>query len=244
MHIFLDPSAWIAFLTLVSLEIVLGIDNIVFLSILVGKLPAHQQQQARVIGLSLALLMRIVLLLSLSWVMQLTEPLFTVVDVGISGRDLILILGGFFLLAKSTTEIHGTMESGGEEEHSEIKVSSFWSIIIQIALIDMVFSLDSVITAVGLVNEIPIMIAAVIVAMVVMLVASAPVGRFVNNHPTIKMLALSFLILIGSTLVAEGLGIHFPKGYIYFAMAYAIAVEMLNMRLRNNRQRRLKKTAP
>jgi predicted tellurium resistance membrane protein TerC len=243
MELLLDPAAWIAFLTLVSLEIVLGIDNIVFLSILVAKLPLHQQQLGRVIGLSLALLMRIILLLSLSWVMQLTEPLFTVMEAEISGRDLILILGGFFLLAKSTTEIHSTMENGGEDAHSQVKVSNFWSIIIQIALIDVVFSLDSVITAVGLVNEIAIMIAAVIVAMIVMLIASAPVGRFVHNNPTIKMLALSFLILIGSTLIAEGLGIHFPKGYIYFAMAYAIAVEMLNLRLRKNRQRRLKQTA-
>jgi predicted tellurium resistance membrane protein TerC len=244
MELLLDPAAWIAFLTLVSLEIVLGIDNIVFLAILVAKLPPHQQELGRIIGLSLALLMRIILLLSLSWVMQLTEPLFTVMEAEISGRDLILILGGFFLLAKSTTEIHGAVETGGENEmNATARAPSLPSIIIQIALIDVVFSLDSVITAVGLVDEIPIMIAAVIVAIMVMMLASGPVGRFVHNNPTVKMLALSFLILIGSTLIAEGLGIHFPKGYIYFAMAYALAVEMLNMRLRKNRQRRLKQTA-
>ena len=226
-----DPQAWIAFLTLVALEIVLGIDNIIFISILSGKLPAEQQPRARYIGLSLALLIRVALLFSLSWVISLTAPLFTVLNQAISGRDLILISGGLFLLGKATFEIHDNLE--GEEGHASRSVrANFISVIIQIILLDAVFSLDSVITAIGMVEDVGIMISAVVVAIAFMMFFAAPVGAFVSRHPTVKMLALSFLLLIGMTLIVEGFDVHIPKGYIYFAMGFSVFVEMLNLRLR------------
>ena len=226
-----DPQAWIAFVTLVALEIVLGVDNIIFISILAGKLPAAQQNRARYVGLALAMVMRIILLFSLSWVIGLTAPLFAVMGEEISGRDLILILGGLFLLAKATFEIHENLE--GERGHASAKVTpTITSVIVQIFLLDAVFSLDSVITAIGMVEQIEIMIAAVIVAISFMMVFAAPVGSFVQRHPTVKMLALSFLLLIGLTLIVEGFDVHIPKGYIYFAMGFSIFVEMLNLRLR------------
>jgi predicted tellurium resistance membrane protein TerC len=224
-------EGWIALLTLTVLEIVLGIDNIVFISILAGKLKQEARARARKVGLSLAMLMRIALLLSITWVMQLTAPLFEIVQQEISGRDLILILGGLFLLAKSTHEIHDKLE--GEEGHASAKVAaSFGSVIVQILLLDIVFSLDSVITAVGMAEDVSVMIAAVVIAVGVMLVSAATIGEFVDRHPTIKMLALSFLLLIGVSLVAEGLDQHIPKGYIYFAMGFSIFVEMINIRVR------------
>ncbi len=226
-----DPQAWIAFITLVALEIVLGVDNIIFISILAGKLPAGQQNRARIVGLALALVMRIILLFSLSWVIALTAPLFTIWQEEISGRDLILILGGLFLLAKATFEIHENLE--GERGHASAQVkATFTSVIVQIFLLDAVFSLDSVITAIGMVEQIEIMIAAVVVAIVFMMVFAGPVGSFVQRHPTVKMLALSFLLLIGLTLIVEGFDVHIPKGYIYFAMGFSVFVEMLNLRLR------------
>lgn len=226
-----DPQIWIAFATLTVLELVLGIDNIIFISILSGKLPAEQQPRARFIGLAGALVMRVILLFSLTWVMGLVEPLFSVFDRGISGRDLILLIGGLFLIAKSTHEIHGSLE--GEEGHASKKVyASFVSVIIQIMLLDIVFSLDSVITAVGMVDNIWIMIAAVVISIVAMMFFAAPIGNFVERHPTVKMLALSFLLLIGFTLVAEGFHQKIPKGYIYGAMAFSVFVELLNIRLR------------
>ena len=234
MELLSDPQAWIAFATLTVLELVLGIDNIVFISILAGKLEASQQARARYLGLALALVMRVILLFSLTWVIGLTTPLFTVLGKGISGRDLVLLVGGLFLLGKATHEIHGSLE--GEEGHKETKVySSFTSVIIQIMLLDIVFSLDSVITAVGMVNDIRIMIGAVVIAIIFMMAFSGPIGRFVQKHPTVKMLALSFLLLIGVTLIADGLGHHIPKGYIYFAMAFSVFVEMLNLRLRKSK---------
>lgn len=226
-----QPEAWVALATLTALEIVLGIDNIIFISILVGKLPEAQRQRARVLGLGLAMGTRILLLLSLAWMMKLTAPLFTVLDFEISGRDIILILGGLFLIAKSTFEIHGALE-GSEHGERNIKAASFGAILIQIAIIDIVFSLDSVITAVGLVQDVPVMVIAIVIAVLVMMFAAKPIGDFVDEHPTIKMLALSFLVLIGFALVGEGLDLHIPKGYIYFAMAYAVVVELINIRLR------------
>jgi predicted tellurium resistance membrane protein TerC len=224
-----DPSIWIAFFTLTVLEIVLGIDNIVFISILAGKLPAEQQAKARTLGLTLALGTRILLLLTLSWIVRLTSPLFTILEHPISGRDLILIGGGLFLIAKSTHEIHLKLEG---ESRTEIGTQpSFSSVIIQILLLDVIFSLDSVITAVGMVDNVAVMIAAVVAAVLVMLVLAGGIGRFVDRHPTVKMLALSFLLLIGVTLVAEGFGQHIHKGYIYFAMAFSVFVELLNLRM-------------
>lgn len=226
-----DPQLWIAFATLTVLELVLGIDNVIFISILSGKLPQEQQPRARLIGLSLALIMRVLLLLSLSWVMTLVDPLFTVFEQSVSGRDLILLIGGLFLIAKSTHEIHGSLE-GAEGESSKKVYAGFASVIVQITLLDIVFSLDSVITAVGMVNNIWIMIAAVVISIIAMMLFAGSIGAFVQRHPTIKMLALAFLLLIGVTLIAESLHQHIPKGYIYFAMAFSVLVEFLNMRLR------------
>ena len=235
MELLSNPEAWIAFATLTVLELVLGIDNIVFISILAGKLEAGQQAKARYVGLALALVMRVILLFSLSWVIGLTATLFTVIGQEISGRDLVLILGGLFLLGKSTHEIHSSLE--GEEGHSAAKVySSFASVIIQIMLLDIVFSLDSVITAVGMVDDIRIMIAAVVIAIIFMMAFSGSIGRFVQKHPTVKMLALAFLILIGVTLIADGLDQHISKGYVYFAMAFSVFVEILNLRLRKTKR--------
>src|SRR5262249_7956598 len=226
-----DPHIWIAFATLTFLEIVLGVDNIIFISILSGKLPVTQQPKARRVGLLGAMLTRIGLLFSLAWIIRLTRPWFSVLGQEISGRDLILILGGLFLLAKSTYEIHDKLE--GEEGHASSKVfASFLSVIIQIMFLDIVFSLDSVITAVGMVDELWVMVGAVIMAVVIMMMSAESISLFVNNHPTIKMLALSFLLLIGVSLMAEGFDQHIPKGYIYFAMGFSVFVEMLNLRLR------------
>lgn len=230
MELLLDPQVWLAFVTLTALEIVLGIDNIIFISILVGRLPKAQQPKARLVGLTLAMVMRILLLLSIAWVMKLTAPWFAVLGNEISGRDLILIGGGAFLLAKSTTEIHASLE--GEEKHGRAARVGFAALLVQIAIIDIVFSLDSVITAVGLAEHVEVMIAAIVVAVGVMMVAAAPISAFVERHPTVKMLALSFLILVGVALIADGFGLHIPKGYIYFAMAFSLGVEMLNLRLR------------
>jgi len=231
-----DPQAWIALLTLAGLEIVLGIDNVVFISILVGKLPAGQQAGAYRIGLALAMVMRILLLLSLSWIMGLTEPLFTMPITGneLSGRDLVLIVGGLFLLAKSTMEIHEKLE-GHEGAKSERAAHSYASVLTQIVALDIVFSLDSVITAVGMVQNVAIMITAVVVSVLVMMVFARPIGQFVMRRPTVKMLALAFLLVIGIMLVADGFGHHVPKGYIYFAMAFSVAVETLNIRVRRSR---------
>mgnify|MGYP003381901224 CR=1 FL=1 len=226
-----DPQIWIAFLTLSVLELVLGIDNVIFISILSGKLPEKDQKKARLIGLALALLMRVGLLFSLTWVMGLIDPLFTIWGQSVSGRDLILLIGGLFLLAKSTHEIHGSLE-GMEGEGSKKVYAGFTGVIIQIMLLDIVFSLDSVITAVGMVSNIWVMIAAVVVSIIAMMLFAGSIGAFVQRHPTIKMLALSFLLLIGTTLIAEGLHFHIPKGYVYFAMAFSVFVEMLNIRLR------------
>jgi predicted tellurium resistance membrane protein TerC len=224
-----DPQAWIALFTLTVLEIVLGIDNIIFISILVGKLPEAQQPKARRLGLFLAMFLRIGLLASIAWMARLTAPFFTVLGQGISGRDLILLTGGLFLLFKATREIHDRLE--GEEEGANARaVASFTAVIIQILLLDIVFSLDSVITAIGMADHLPVMIAAVVIAVGVMMFAAGPISNFVSRHPTIKMLALSFLLLIGMSLIAEGLGRHIPKGYIYFAMAFSVFVEMLNLR--------------
>ena len=226
-----NPQSWIGLLTLAALEIVLGIDNIIFISILAGKLPAEQQNRARQVGLLLAMVTRLLLLFSLSFIVRLTNPLVTVFGFGISGRDLILLVGGLFLLGKATFEIHERLE--GVEGHGSNKVAaSFTSVIIQIMLLDIVFSLDSVITAVGMVDELAIMIAAVVIAVGIMLFFAGPVSAFVEKHPTVKMLALSFLLLIGFTLVVEGLHAHIPKGYIYFAMGFSVFVEMLNLRIR------------
>ena len=232
----MDPQAWIAFLTLLALEIVLGIDNVIFLSILSSKLPVAQQGKARVTGLSLAVFMRIALILSISWVIGLTAPLFTIFGHEISGRDIILIAGGLFLIAKSTHEVHDKLE--GEEGKSSARVApTFLSVIVQIILLDAVFSLDSVITAVGLVQEIGIMVAAVVAAVIFMMVFAGPVSNFVERHPTVKMLALSFLLLIGVTLIVEGFDVHVPRGYIYFAMAFSVFVEMLNLRAAKTKAR-------
>jgi len=228
------PDAWIALGTLTALEIVLGIDNIIFISVLVGRLPEKQRVITRRVGLGLAMIARLALLFSISWVMGLTEPWLTVFSQEISGRDLILVGGGMFLLAKATLEIHHSLE-GSEESDPAVGAATLGMVLLQIALLDMVFSLDSVITAVGLVEQLSIMAIAIILAVVVMLMAAKSIGVFVDEHPTIKILALSFLILVGVTLMVEGFDVHVPKGYIYFAMAFSVAVEMLNIRMRRTR---------
>ena len=230
-----NPEIWIALLTLTALEIVLGIDNIIFITVLAGRLPENERNRGRIIGLAMAMITRILLLLSLTWIMGLTKPLFQLLSYEISGRDIILLIGGLFLLAKSTHEIHANLE--GEEERVETsKAVSFVGVITQIAILDIVFSLDSVITAVGLVNQIPVMVAAIIIAIIVMMVSAKSIGDFVESHPTIKILALSFLILVGVSLIGEGLDLHIPKGYIYFAMAFSVGVEMLNIKMRSRRK--------
>jgi predicted tellurium resistance membrane protein TerC len=243
MELLIDPHAWLAFATLTALEIVLGIDNIIFLAILVGRLPPSQQPKARTLGLSLAMLTRIALLLSITWVMTLTEPLFSVLSREVSGRDLILFGGGAFLLAKSTLEIHNSLE-GVEDGKASVAGATFGIVVVEIAILDIVFSLDSVITAVGLVEHVEIMIAAIVVAVLVMMAAAGPISAFVDEHPTIKMLALSFLILVGVTLMAEAFNFHIPKGYVYFAMAFSVAVEMLNLRVRRRRAEPVKLRKP
>lgn len=233
-----DPQAWITLVTLTFLEIVLGIDNIIFLTILVNKVEEKKRQQARIFGLGLAMVTRILLLLSLAWVMQLTKPFFTILEHGVSGRDIILIGGGLFLLWKAATEIFESVEA---DHHNEATVAggmarnSFYAVILQIAIIDIVFSLDSVITAVGLSQHIPVMVAAIVAAVGVMMFAAKPIGDFVDAHPSIKILALAFLVLVGTILIADGMGMHVPKGYVYFAMAFSLAVEMLNIRMRKKR---------
>jgi predicted tellurium resistance membrane protein TerC len=234
-----DPQAWIALFTLTAIEIVLGIDNIIFISILVGRLPTAQQARARTLGLTGAMLTRILLLLSLTWIMRLTAPLFTILGNEISGRDLILLAGGLFLLAKSTLEIHEKLE-GHAENAGRGRVAKFWSVVVQILILDIVFSLDSVVTAIGLANHLPVMILAIIVAVGVMMVAAGAVNRFIERHPTIKMLALSFLLLIGLALIGEGLDVHIPKGSIYFAMAFSVFVELLNLKVRGKPERPVK----
>jgi predicted tellurium resistance membrane protein TerC len=226
-----SPESWVALLTLTALEIVLGIDNIIFISILVGRLPEAQRNFARRMGLGLAMLTRLGLLFSITWVMGLTEPWFTVFSNSVSGRDVVLIGGGMFLLFKATHEIHNSLEGAGDNAKT-IAVTSMGMVLIQIAILDIVFSLDSVITAVGLVEHITLMAIAIIMAVLVMLMAAKPIGDFVENHPTIKILALSFLILVGMTLIVEGFDVHIPKGYIYFAMAFSVGVEFLNLRMR------------
>lgn len=245
MEFLSSPEAWISLLTLTVLEIVLGIDNIVFISILAGKLPQNQQKKARQVGLALAMITRVLLLMSLSWIMKLTAPLFNIGDwigitdtvwlekLAISGRDLILLIGGLFLIYKSTHEIHNKLE-GENESEGNVKPHSFTGTIIQILILDIVFSLDSVITAVGMADHIEIMIAAVVIAVIIMMISAGAISNFVNKHPTVKMLALSFLLLIGVSLLAEGLDQHIPKGYVYFAMAFSVLVEMLNLRMKKN----------
>ncbi|HUG34102.1 MAG TPA: TerC family protein [Anaerolineales bacterium] len=226
-----QPEAWIAFITLLVLELVLGVDNVIFISILAGKLPVQDQQRARTTGIAMAVITRLLLLFSISWIIRLETPLFSVAGFDFSGRDLILLAGGVFLIWKATREIHDKLE--GVEGHASAKVhASFGSVIVQIMLLDIVFSLDSVITAVGMVDELPIMIAAVIIAALTMIFVATPLSKFVEGHPTIKILALSFLLLIGFTLIVEGFQFHIPKGYIYFAMGFSVLVEVLNLRLR------------
>jgi len=234
MHWITDPQAWIALVTLTALEIVLGIDNIIFISILVGRLPHEKRNFARRVGLSLAMGMRILLLLSLAWIMGLVDPLFGIAGQDISGRDLILIGGGLFLLWKSVHEIHKSLE-GLDPEHAAGggTADTLGAVLAQIALLDIVFSLDSVITAVGMADHVPVMVIAIVIAVGIMMLAARPIGDFVDRHPTIKILALSFLIMVGVALIAEGLEFHIPKGYIYFAMAFSVAVEMLNIRMRS-----------
>ncbi len=231
MELLTNPDIWISFLTLCLLEIVLGIDNLIFISILTNKLPAEKQAKARQLGLSLALLMRIALLFSITWVMGLKSDLFNLGNIGISGRDLILLLGGLFLIYKSVKEIHEKVENADETEKELKQTVGFNAVILQIVVIDLVFSLDSVITAVGMVDEISVMIAAVIVSMIIMFLSATSISTFVNNHPAIKILALAFLIMIGVALVAEGLDFHIPKGYIYFSMAFAFVVELININI-------------
>jgi predicted tellurium resistance membrane protein TerC len=234
MELLTEPQAWIAFFTLTALELVLGIDNIIFISILVDRLPPERREFTRRVGLFLAMFMRIALLLTLAWMVGLTAPLFSVLGEDISGRDLILIAGGLFLIWKATGEIHGLVEGTDDHGAGHRVATTFAGVLTQIAIIDLVFSLDSIITAVGMVDEIQVMIAAVIVSVLLMMVAAGPIGRFVSRHPTVKTLALSFLIMVGMALVADGLDFHVPKGYIYFAMAFSVGVEMLNLRMRRN----------
>ncbi len=233
LELLTDPTAWLAFATLSLLEIVLGVDNIIFISILVGRLPPERRNSARITGLALAMISRIMLLFSIVWLMKLTKPWFVVMDHGVSGRDLILFFGGLFLLAKSVLEIHHTLEGAAEPRKTRV-FANFAAIVTQIAIIDIVFSLDSVFTAVGLAepDQVPIMVAAIVVAVLVMMLVSGAISDFVDRHPTIKMLALSFLILVGFALMGEGLALHIPKGYLYFAMAFSVGVEMVNLRLR------------
>jgi predicted tellurium resistance membrane protein TerC len=237
MELLTSPEAWAALLTLTALEIVLGIDNVIFISVIVSRIPPAQAKRARQIGLLLALVFRIVLLSLLVWLIGLTEPVITVRNVEFSWRDIILIGGGAFLIAKATHEIHGEVEAGDAEPDGEPKASAFFWVIVQIIIIDMVFSLDSIITAIGMAQDLEIMIAAVVIACIVMYVSSGPVARFVANHPTTKMLALAFLVLIGVALVADGFQFHIPRGYIYFAMLFAAAVELFNVLARRNRKK-------
>ncbi|HDY97786.1 MAG TPA: TerC family protein [Pseudomonas sabulinigri] len=234
-----NPDIWVAFLTLTALEIVLGIDNIIFISILVSRLPKELQPKARLIGLGLAMGTRILLLLSIAWVMRLTTDLFQILGEGVSGRDLILFFGGLFLLFKSTTEIWHNMEGQDGSAHTaNQKAAGFLNIVLQIAVIDIVFSLDSVITAVGLVDEVSVMIAAIVIAVLVMMLAASTISNFIDKHPSLKVLALSFLMIVGTLLIAEAFDVHVPKGYIYFAMAFSLAVEAINIRIRGAAQRR------
>ncbi|KKZ54200.1 TerC family protein [Haemophilus haemolyticus] len=227
-----DPEAWVSLATLAALEIVLGIDNIIFISILVGRLPERQRQSGRIVGLGLAMLTRILLLMSLAWMMKLTEPLFTVFNQEISGRDLILLIGGLFLIIKSSGEIKEAINHQEHHESESKNKVSYLGVLIQIAVLDIVFSLDSVITAVGMASHLPVMILAIIIAVGVMMFAAKPIGDFVDTHPTLKILALAFLVLVGISLIAESLDIHIPKGYIYFAMGFSVVVEMINIRMR------------
>lgn len=236
LQLLTSPEAWIAFATLTALELVLGIDNIIFISILVDKLPPERRQVARRLGLFMAMFMRVALLLVLAWIVGLVEPLFTVFDTNISGRALILIFGGLFLIWKSTSEIHESFEAAASPAASAVK-ATFTAVILQIMVLDIVFSLDSIITAVGMVDDVRVMIAAVVASVGLMMLFAAPIGGFVSEHPTIKMLALSFLVAIGVMLIAEGFGHHVPKGYIYFAMAFSVVVEILNIRLRKHTAR-------
>ena len=235
-----NPQAWISLITLVALEIVLGIDNIIFISILAGRLPGHQRQRARTIGLMLAMCTRVLLLLSIAWVMQLTQPLFDILDQEISGRDLILVGGGLFLLAKSTHEIHTAMDNDDTGHVVPTALSGFMMVLVQIAILDIVFSLDSVITAVGMAEQVPVMVIAIVVAALIMLFAAKAIGDFVDRHPSLKMLALSFLILIGVSLIGEGLTLHIPKGYIYFAMTFSLCVEIINIKAHQRKSTRQK----
>ena len=245
MNWVMDPNIWLALLSLSAIEIVLGVDNIVFIAILAGKLPEHQQAKGRTVGLILAMATRILLLFSITLIMKLTQPLFVIFSFEISGRDIILIAGGLFLLVKSTLEIHSNLE--GEEEHAQKKSgqeATFMSVVTQIMILDIVFSIDSVVTAIGLAKQLSIMVAAIVIAVIVMIFLAGRISSFVDNHPTIKMLALSFLLLIGISLVGEGLDLHIPKGYIYFAMAFSIFVEILNMKIRKRRIKPLKLRNP
>ena len=246
MELLSNPEAWIALATLTLLELVLGIDNIIFISILVDKLPPAKREFARRVGLFMAMFMRIGLLLVLAWIVGLVEPLFTlpVVDIGLSGRDLILILGGLFLIWKSTSEIHQSLEGDEERSGAGKAVATFASVILQIMVIDLVFSLDSIITAVGMVDDVRIMITAVVLSVGLMMLFAGPIGRFVSDHPTIKMLALAFLVVVGVVLVAEGFGHHLPKGYVYFAMAFSLGVEMINITMRKRTASKVALHAP
>ncbi len=236
MEILFDPNAWVALLTLTVLEIVLGIDNIIFIALMAARLPEEQRENARRLGLGVALVTRVLLLLSITWVMRLTEPWFHLLDHAVSGRDLILLGGGLFLIAKASLEIHNSLEGPVEQAGPGQASAAFWSVVLQIGVIDIIFSLDSVITAVGLAEQVEVMIAAIVIAIGVMLWAAKPIGDFVEQHPTVKMLALSFLVLVGTALMAEGMGFHIPKGYLYFAIAFSLSVEMLNLRLRRSKK--------